>query len=178
MYNLTVTMTIDGNPNFLYYSPETRNKDIFNDYVKFWDELEIPSEYKHELKIVRNALWGSFGTKNYVHNKMDDENFTFEASMSVIDALDNDTNHVMTIDKSNYYLYDTARMMSFITSIGQLITMTQLQNHMDKIIYINCDGFYSTEIIESIPVSNKRGDFKYKFCDKIELKNKNSCKEI
>jgi hypothetical protein len=98
--------------------------------------------------------------------------------MSVIDALDHDINHVMTIDKSNYYLYDTARMMSFITSIGQLLTMTQLQNHMDKIIYINCDGFYSTELIDSIPVSNKRGDFKYKFCDKIELKNKKSCKEI
>jgi hypothetical protein len=171
-------ITIDA----FIYDKEIRKKEIFTNYVNFFDKLEIKKienkDVQTKLKIIRNCAWGSLATKNSIYSSCTSD---LDISERYIEDIDIEKGNLVYIEKDNYFLYgvEYARYAPFIASYCKYFMIRTFKTNLHDIIYINIDGLYSTKKITNINIhATKRGYFKEEFCAQVKLTNKNICKNL
>lgn len=173
---LTITLIVDNQPNFLYYSRDKLlvGTQIFKQYI---DSLFLLKKQGIKIsKSIINILWGKLSEIKIDKHYINDSQTTIDDDLKNIFPL-NDDNYKITTTKPNfYYKYGWARIAPFIFSKGrEKIAKIINQFGNDNIVRCHTDGIISKIYPTDVKIGCKLGDLKFEESSNlIKIINTNS----
>jgi hypothetical protein len=160
---LTMTLIIDDEPNFLFYSRDKliTFEEVFKPYVMFLFDLK--NKNVNKAKDIMNRLWGKLGEYDR-SKKYDDKDISIKEDEEIKELRPCNKNEDINLIKVNKinkpYKYNYARLIPFIKSIDRKYMCDIMYDYKDNIHQILTDGFLSDKHIHS-NTDVKIGELKY-----------------
>lgn len=164
---LEIMIVNDGRPNFLHYGSGTcdTGSRVFKDFATKLFDWRTKSKNK-DCKVIASMLWGSLSEKNLKSIQYDcQKEFDFNIDSDRYDILNTsniraDIWKIDFVEKGKYFKFAWARMKPFLLAYARQYIGRQIANHLDHIVMVNTDGFYS-KIVLDIAIGTEMGCMKY-----------------
>jgi len=174
-YGLSVQLTCDGEPNFLYYSKDclVAGSYLFGKYVSTLYDLK--ADKVKGAKLLLNILWGALtetNTYKQVHQLTD----TIDLTNTRITKLQCDDklriNHVKYTE--NQFKTNYGRIKPFILAYGRSQFFFSFRGWEHLVMRMHTDSLYLTEVPSNmLPPSNKIGCLKHEYSGIITISGLN-----
>lgn len=160
--------------NALIYSQDKliSGKMMFGKYVDFLFPLK--QQGYDIIKDPLNILWGFLCKKNTLKlfldiNDKKELKIHKEKDIDEIIPLNNDLRIIKVCDYNDYYETPFARLKPFLLAKGRQKLARMIAPHMESILRVHTDGFYSDKEL-NVPLGKNIGDLKLeKICDNIKI---------
>jgi hypothetical protein len=170
----TLTLTEDGEANFLYYGRETRvtGKQYFGAYVDHMMPLKQSGIGK--AKDILNILWGALCQKDEFKLFVSEEEPLYmgeDKTILSITPCDEDKVMIEVCRSDSMYETNHARMGPFLVANGRARISNIIEPYVDKVVRCHTDSMFVNEQID-VKTGTQLGELRYEgYCPNMEVKN-------
>ena len=179
--NLTITLIMDTQPNFLHYSRDSciTCHELFGKFIDF--TFPLKDQGLPRMKKIINVLWGAlseviYDAHNICINSTDEYEIPDDVQLFQLKPDIHDENKIIfkTTNYNHYYKNNFARMAPFLTSKGRFNISEIMKPYKENAKRCHTDGLIVSEEPVGIKTGSKLGDLVYEGYSKCcKIKNCN-----
>lgn len=182
-YDYNIELIQDGQPNFLYYNDDClySGTEIFKDVIDYL--YKFKKEKKEPTRLIKTIITSMYGIltqhNHFVSTIGYDEEFDMPEK-KLISLTRNRTNKTMTItyvDESDGYKGIMPRLNPFMLSQSRYRLSQMIYPDIDKIVRVQTDSFYTTELDVEYETGVELGELKYEGQGYVDIIHVNLIKD-
>lgn len=168
LLNVPYELIQDGETNAYIYEKRKMARAIFEKNILHLYDLKRQTK-DPSIKATLNSMTGLLYERNASFLKFTKKPINIDGKNEIIGM---NESGIKIVPKDKYYRNDMARFMPFVLANCRLKLLSDLKDQLDKIVFINTDGFVLTEPYDGDNISDKIGELKKEEFGSCVVKNK------